>query len=111
MSTNTEPTAGARLADDLAAFVRSRKTLLFVESKEERRVSSAVVNSLSTHRTIFWDCVRGAVELDGSPAVLYRDRQGSNVEGLTLTLTAKDTALPQAILNGSLETASRRRSR
>lgn len=95
----------SQLAGDLAAFVRARKALFFVQSQEEGRVERSIVEALASsgYRVLFWDAVRGAVELDGSQPVLYRKRAEDGtlvvVEGQTITLDVKATRQPPQILD------------
>ena len=99
-------TSGSKLATELAAFVRARKALFFVQTQEEDRFSRSVIEALAAaggvggvgYRVIFWDVVRGAVEHDGSPAALYKGAKGQVIEGRTIVLDPKVTKLPPQIL-------------
>lgn len=85
---SNEQTAGQKLATECAAFVRARKPFLWVESREEERVLRDLAGAFggAGYRVLVYDGIRGVVELDGSPAILYRDRDGSTVDGLTFTI-------------------------
>lgn len=61
-------TRGAKAQANVTALLKARNTVLWVTSLEESRVESALVEAAgaNTQRVIFWDCVEGITNADGS---------------------------------------------
>ncbi len=61
-------TKGQSVAADIAALLRARNSLLWVTTKEEKRVESYLFQAAAKAGYIarFWDAAQGVTELDGS---------------------------------------------
>jgi len=63
----TAESKGARMRTDITELLRARNTLLWVVSREEKRVEESIVSAAAsaTYETRLWDCVAGITDAAG----------------------------------------------
>lgn len=68
-ATAQQPTRGQLVNDDLVALLRSKHTLLWIETSEEERVENALiaVAGRAKYTVAFWDCAMGFTSAERKP--------------------------------------------
>lgn len=75
----TVETRGAKAQADVTALLKARNTVLWVTTLEEVRVERALVEAAAaaTYRVVFWDCVDGITNPDGTQVERIQDPEAA----------------------------------
>ena len=92
----TKPTSrGQKVADDITALLQARNPLIWITTREEKRVETFLFRAASAagYKTLFWDVAQGVTLIDGKGSPAIRDAQdpGSAIAAVRVESEKSDT--------------------